>query len=87
MVRSWLRSTVLRLNLAIRSYFSGHANKDTAYYHKASKTVIAADLLFNLPGTEQVRHCKSGCIDLADMEIARSSRSLPSLPSPSCSGA
>ncbi|TFK88552.1 hypothetical protein K466DRAFT_598542 [Polyporus arcularius HHB13444] len=34
-------------------YFSGYANKDTAYYHKASKTVIAADLLFNLPGTEQ----------------------------------
>ncbi|KAI9061133.1 hypothetical protein FKP32DRAFT_983657 [Trametes sanguinea] len=34
-------------------YFSGYANKDIAYYHKASKTVIAADLLFNMPATEQ----------------------------------
>ena len=30
-------------------------NKDTAYYHKPSKTVIGADLLFNNPPTEQVR--------------------------------
>ena len=36
------------------SYFSGYVNKDIAFYHKASKTVIAADLLFNIPGTEQV---------------------------------
>ncbi|RPD56904.1 hypothetical protein L226DRAFT_512770 [Lentinus tigrinus ALCF2SS1-7] len=34
-------------------YFSGHANKDIAFYHKASKTVITADLLFNIPATEQ----------------------------------
>ncbi|KAI0707536.1 hypothetical protein C8T65DRAFT_650839 [Cerioporus squamosus] len=34
-------------------YFSGYANKDIAFYHKASKTVIAADLLFNVPANEQ----------------------------------
>ncbi|KAI0777379.1 hypothetical protein BD413DRAFT_516180 [Trametes elegans] len=34
-------------------YFSGFANKDIAFYHKASKTVIAADLLMNIPPTEQ----------------------------------
>ncbi|KAL1941902.1 hypothetical protein VTO73DRAFT_6902 [Trametes versicolor] len=34
-------------------YFSGWGNKDTAYYHKASKTVIGADLLMNNPPAEQ----------------------------------
>ncbi|KAJ3479915.1 hypothetical protein NLI96_g8730 [Meripilus lineatus] len=34
-------------------FFSGYKNKDIAFYHKASKTAIGADLLFNLPGTEQ----------------------------------
>ncbi|KAJ7698667.1 hypothetical protein B0H17DRAFT_1196766 [Mycena rosella] len=36
-------------------YFSGFGNKDVAWFHKASKTLIVADLLsmFNLPGTEQ----------------------------------
>ncbi|KAI0711492.1 hypothetical protein C8Q76DRAFT_60115 [Earliella scabrosa] len=34
-------------------FFSGFVNKDTAYYHKPSKTVIGADLLFNNPPTEQ----------------------------------
>ncbi|RPD56905.1 hypothetical protein L226DRAFT_562191 [Lentinus tigrinus ALCF2SS1-7] len=34
-------------------YFTGYANKDIACYHKASKTVMAADLLFNNPPTEQ----------------------------------
>ena len=37
-----------------RSYFSGHSNKDIAFLHKPSKTVIAADLLFNNPPNEQV---------------------------------
>lgn len=37
------------------SYFSGHGNKDIAFLHKASKTLITADLLFNLPAKEQVR--------------------------------
>ncbi|KAI0360384.1 hypothetical protein OH77DRAFT_1418301 [Trametes cingulata] len=34
-------------------YFSGYGNKDVAFYHKASKTVVAADLLMNNPPTEQ----------------------------------
>ncbi|OCH87133.1 hypothetical protein OBBRIDRAFT_176283 [Obba rivulosa] len=34
-------------------YFSGFANKDIAFFHTASKTLIEADLLFNLPATEQ----------------------------------
>ncbi|CAL1708832.1 unnamed protein product [Somion occarium] len=34
-------------------FFVGYKNKDVAYHHKASKTVVAADLLFNLPATEQ----------------------------------
>lgn len=36
------------------SYFSGFKNKDVAFFHPASKTMIEADLLFNLPATEQV---------------------------------
>ena len=34
--------------------FKGFANKDFAFWHKASKTLIQADLLFNLPAAEQV---------------------------------
>jgi len=34
-------------------YFSGFKNKDVAFFHKASKTLIEADLLFNLPPLEQ----------------------------------
>ncbi|KAN0085927.1 hypothetical protein V8E55_007061 [Tylopilus felleus] len=34
-------------------YFSGIRNKDVAFLHAASKTLIQADLLFNLPATEQ----------------------------------
>ncbi|KAH9948003.1 hypothetical protein B0H21DRAFT_821354 [Amylocystis lapponica] len=34
-------------------YFSGFKNKDVAFFHPASKTVIEADLLFNLPAIEQ----------------------------------
>ncbi|KAF9028771.1 hypothetical protein BDZ89DRAFT_1133398 [Hymenopellis radicata] len=30
-------------------YFSGFVNKDVAFFHPASKTLIEADLLFNLP--------------------------------------
>lgn len=36
------------------SYFSGFRNKDVAFLHVASKSLIQADLLFNLPATEQV---------------------------------
>ncbi|KAF9033993.1 hypothetical protein BDZ89DRAFT_1012174 [Hymenopellis radicata] len=39
-------------------YFSGFANKDVAFYHIASKTLVVADLLFNLPGTEQYSKSK-----------------------------
>jgi len=34
-------------------YFSGFKNKDVAFCHKASKTLIEADLLLNLPPNEQ----------------------------------
>lgn len=36
------------------SFFDGFANRDTAFFHPASRTLIEADLLFNLPATEQV---------------------------------
>jgi len=39
---------------SLSSYFSGHKNKDVAFFHQASKTLIQADLLFNLPPYEQV---------------------------------
>ncbi|KAI0945704.1 hypothetical protein AcW1_001863 [Taiwanofungus camphoratus] len=35
------------------SYFSGFGNKLVAFLHKASRTLIVADLIFSLPGTEQ----------------------------------
>ncbi|KZV76833.1 hypothetical protein PENSPDRAFT_679849 [Peniophora sp. CONT] len=34
-------------------YFSGFENKDVAFLHKSSRTLIQADLLFNSPCTEQ----------------------------------
>ncbi|KAJ6469502.1 hypothetical protein C8R45DRAFT_433057 [Mycena sanguinolenta] len=34
-------------------YFSGHSNKDVAFFHPRSSTLIEADLVVNLPGTEQ----------------------------------
>ncbi|THH23047.1 hypothetical protein EUX98_g8127 [Antrodiella citrinella] len=34
-------------------FFAGYVNMDIAFYHRASKTVMGADLLFNLPATEQ----------------------------------
>jgi len=34
-------------------YFGGHMNKELVFLHKPSKTLIQADLLFNLPATEQ----------------------------------
>ena len=41
-------------HITLSSYFSGHKNKDVAFFHKASTTLLAADLLFNLPPYEQV---------------------------------
>lgn len=44
------------LRLQIKAcYFSGFQNQDVAFLHVQSKTLIEADLLFNLPGKEQVR--------------------------------
>ncbi|KAJ7255273.1 hypothetical protein C8J57DRAFT_1345943 [Mycena rebaudengoi] len=40
-------------------YFSGFGNKDVAWFHKSSKTLIFADLMFNLPGTEQYSKSKT----------------------------
>jgi hypothetical protein len=37
------------------SYFDGFKNKDVAFFHPESKTLIEADLLFNFPCNEQVR--------------------------------
>ncbi|KAJ6487106.1 hypothetical protein C8R47DRAFT_515555 [Mycena vitilis] len=34
-------------------YFSGHKNKDVAFFHPRSGTLVTADLVINLPGTEQ----------------------------------
>jgi len=34
-------------------YFSGFRNKDVAFFHSSSKSLIEADLLLNLPPTEQ----------------------------------
>ncbi|KAK6997363.1 hypothetical protein R3P38DRAFT_3370209 [Favolaschia claudopus] len=41
------------------SYFSAFRNKDVAFFHVASKTLIIADLLFNLPANEQYSKSKS----------------------------
>ena len=38
---------------ALFSYFSGFSKKDVAWLHVPSKTLIVADLIFNLPATEQ----------------------------------
>jgi len=40
-------------------YFSGFRNKDVAFYHPESKTMIEADLMFNLPAKEQYSKSKS----------------------------
>ncbi|KAK0105716.1 hypothetical protein ONS95_004238 [Cadophora gregata] len=39
-------------------YMPSHPNKEIVFFHKPSKTLIEADLLFNLPATEQ--YSKSG---------------------------
>ncbi|TFK41499.1 hypothetical protein BDQ12DRAFT_599583 [Crucibulum laeve] len=40
-------------------YFSGFKNKDIAFFHPTSKSLIEADLLLNLPATEQYSKSKS----------------------------
>lgn len=39
-------------------YFDSHSNKELVFLHKPTRTLIEADLLFNLPATEQMS--KSG---------------------------
>jgi len=39
-------------------YFSGFSKKDVAWLHKPSKTLIVADLIFNLPANEQYSKSK-----------------------------
>lgn len=34
-------------------YVSSHMNKELVFHHRPSKTLIQADLIFNLPATEQ----------------------------------
>ena len=46
-------------NDILHCYFSGFANKDVAFFHPTSRTLIQADLLFNLPCTEQYSKSKS----------------------------
>ncbi|KAI0251955.1 hypothetical protein BJV78DRAFT_1125449, partial [Lactifluus subvellereus] len=41
-------------------YFSGFRNKDVAFLHAPSKTLIVADLIFNLPATEQYSSSRFG---------------------------
>ncbi|EJD05342.1 uncharacterized protein FOMMEDRAFT_118375 [Fomitiporia mediterranea MF3/22] len=46
-------------------YFSGFQNQDVAFNHVASRTLIEADLLFNLPCTEQYSKTKfSGTVPI-----------------------
>ncbi|KAF7334270.1 hypothetical protein MSAN_02388600 [Mycena sanguinolenta] len=52
-------NTALRKTSKHGDYFSGFKNKDVAFFHPASKTMIQADLLFNLPCTEQYSKTKS----------------------------
>jgi hypothetical protein len=41
-------------------YFSGFKNKDIAFLHAPSKTLLVADLIFNLPATEQYSESWTG---------------------------
>ncbi|KIK70283.1 hypothetical protein GYMLUDRAFT_34778 [Collybiopsis luxurians FD-317 M1] len=40
-------------------YFTGFENKDVAFLHVETQTLIVADLLFNLPGNEQYSKVKT----------------------------
>ncbi|EKM56514.1 uncharacterized protein PHACADRAFT_160039 [Phanerochaete carnosa HHB-10118-sp] len=49
----------------LSAYFSGHQNKEVVFFHPSSKTLIEADLLFNLPANEQYsKSSSSGRIPL-----------------------
>ncbi|KZV88570.1 hypothetical protein EXIGLDRAFT_678851 [Exidia glandulosa HHB12029] len=54
-------------------YFPGHAQKDVAFFHVASKTLIEADLLFNLPARESFSKThSSGSIPIISASISPS---------------
>jgi len=40
-------------------HFTGFKNQDVAFYHPATKVMVTADLIFNLPATEQYSKSKS----------------------------
>jgi hypothetical protein len=65
------------------SFFSGFKNKDVAFFHLESKVMIQADLLFNLPATEQVTYFNdtnhSGLIHFYKYSKSKSSPKLPLL--------
>lgn len=44
----------------VPQYFPTFANRDVAFLHKDSKTLITADLLFNLPCKQQYRNTPAG---------------------------
>ena len=44
------------------SYFSGFANIDVAFNHIESKSLIVADLIFNLPAREQYSKSKGSIV-------------------------
>ena len=44
-------------------YVHSHGNKELVFYHKPDKTLIEADLMFNLPATEQYSRTKEGAED------------------------
>jgi hypothetical protein len=41
-------------------YVHSHSNKELVFLHKPDKTLIEADLMFNLPATEQYSRTKEG---------------------------
>ena len=42
-------------------WFDKFINRDLAFFHQPTKTLVQADLLFNLPGYEQVGIIKYNC--------------------------
>ena len=44
----------------VAKYFPTFQNKDVLFLHKDSKTLVTADLLFNLPCNEQYKNTPSG---------------------------
>ncbi|KAJ5573967.1 uncharacterized protein N7459_008394 [Penicillium hispanicum] len=47
-----------------REYVYGHGSRELVFLHRPSRTVIEADLLFNLPANEQYSKAKEGTSNL-----------------------